>query len=161
MRISDIIAPASIAVHVPIEHKSHALSFAAEALSARCNVDLPAERIREALAAREALGSTGIGRGVAIPHVCFRDLDRPCAFFFTLAAAIDFGSIDDEPVDLICAMLNPPSQGRGADASLSHLAAIARMLRDPGRADALRKAKNPWNVYDIVVKSTEVAHLVG
>lgn len=161
MRISDIITPASIAVRVPIADKSQALRFAAEALSKSCDAGLSAERIGDALAAREALGSTGIGHGVAVPHVCFRELKRPCAFLFTLVAPIDFDAIDGEPVDLICAMINPLSSGCGADTSLSCLAAITRILRDADRADALRQAKNPWIGYDIVVKSTKATHLVN
>jgi PTS system nitrogen regulatory IIA component len=159
MRISDIIAPEAIAVRVNIADKAHALRFAAAVLGARSGLD--PERIREALAAREALGSTGIGRGVAVPHVCFPDLDRPYAVLSTLAHPIEFDSIDNEPVDLIFTIISPPSPGCGADLSLSYLAAIARVLRDSGRAAALRKAKNPWGVYDIIVKSTEAVHFVS
>jgi PTS system nitrogen regulatory IIA component len=155
MRISELITPASIAVRVHIGGKPDALRFAATALASRSGLD--PQRIREALAAREALGSTGIGRGVAVPHVCFPDLDRPHALFCSLAKPIDFDAIDNEPVDLICAIISPTNPESGASESLSHLAAISRLLRDKERAAALRKATNPRDVHDIIVKPAETA----
>jgi len=155
MRLSDIITPATIAVKVQIDDKAHALRFAASSLGARSSLD--PERIREALSAREALGSTGIGRGVAVPHVCFADLDRPYALFCTLAAPIDFDAIDNKPVDLIFTIISPAGSGAGGGEALSYLAAVSRMLRDKDLASALRNANNPWSVYDIIVKSNATA----
>src|SRR6516162_1959529 len=99
MRLSDIITPATIAVRVRLEDKPHALKFAAASLGARSGLN--PERVCEALSAREALGSTGIGRGIAVPHVCFPGLDRPYALLCTLANPIGFDAIDGKPVDLI------------------------------------------------------------
>jgi PTS system nitrogen regulatory IIA component len=159
MRLSDIIVPAAIAVGVRVSDKTDALRVASDRLGARSGLD--ARRIQEALAAREALGSTGIGSGVALPHVCFQELTRSYACFFTLAGPIDFDSIDQQPVDLICAIISPTSSGCGEDKPLSYLAAAARILRDKKKSDALRKAKSAWMIYDIV-KSTEAAgHLVS
>ncbi|MGO8953687.1 MAG: PTS sugar transporter subunit IIA [Rhodomicrobium sp.] len=155
MRLSDIITPATIAVRVHIDDKAHALRFAASSLGARSGLD--PERIREALAAREALGSTGIGRGVAVPHVCFPDLARPYALFCTLAAPIHFDAIDSKPVDLIFTIISPAGSGSGGSEALSYLAAVSRMLRDKALASALRNANNPWSVYDIIVKFNATA----
>ncbi len=155
MRLSELIIPATIAVHVHIDDKADALRFAAASLGARSGLD--PERIREALAAREALGSTGIGRGIAVPHVCLPDLDRPYALFCTLADPIDFDAIDNKPVDLIFTIITPPGSGTGGGEALSYLAAVSRMLRDANLASALRNATNPWSVYDIVVKFNPTA----
>ena len=155
MRISDLITPASIAVRVHIDDKSHALRFTAKALGARSGV--PAERIREALAAREALGSTGIGRGVAVPHVCLPGLDRPYAFLCSLAKPIGFDSIDGERVDLVCAVITPAASHSGGSESLANLAAISRLLRDKDRAFAMRKAVKAADIYDVIVKQAENA----
>ena len=155
MRLSEMITPATIAVHVHIDDKAHALRFAAASLGARSGLD--PERIREALASREALGSTGIGRGIAVPHVCLTNLDRPYALFCTLADPIDFDAIDNKPVDLIFTIITPPGSGTGGGEALSYLAAVSRMLRDEGLASALRNATNPWIVYDIVVKCNPAA----
>jgi nitrogen PTS system EIIA component len=153
MRISDIISPAAISARASISDKDGALKLASENLAARSG--LSADRIHEALAAREELGSTGIGRGVAVPHVCLPSLDRSYAWFCSLAYPIDFDSIDNEPVDLICTIISPESAKSGTSECLSHLAAITRVLRDGATASALRKASNPWEIYDIIVKSTE------
>jgi PTS system nitrogen regulatory IIA component len=155
MRISDLVTPASIAVRVHIDDKPAALRFAAMALGSRSGLD--PERIRQAFETREALGSTGIGRGVAVPHVCLPDLERPYAMFCSLAKPIGFDAIDSEPVDLICAFISPANAESGMSESLSHLAAIARILRDKDRAAAMRKAKDARDVYDIIVKQAETA----
>ncbi len=160
MRLTEIITPSTVAVHVHLDDKAHALRFAASSLGARSGLD--PERIREALAAREALGSTGIGRGIAVPHVCLSNLDQPYALFCTLAEPIDFDAIDGKPVDLIFTIITPPGAGGGGGEALSYLAAVSRMLRDNDLASALRNADNPWRVYDIVGKfSPASAQLVS
>jgi nitrogen PTS system EIIA component len=160
MRISDIVTPATIAVRVKLEDKKHALRFAAASLGSRSGLE--PERIREALAAREALGSTGIGRGVAVPHVCFADLDRPYALLCTLMYPIDFDSIDGKPVSIIFTLITPSSPACGGGEALPYLAAVSRVLRDDELAAAIRNANNPWSIYDIMVKKLEAgAQLVS
>ena len=61
----------------------------------------------DALLQRERLGSTGFGRGIAIPHVKFRTLDLIVCIFARLAAPIPFDSPDAEPVDLVFRILGP------------------------------------------------------
>ena len=159
MRLTELITPSTVAVHVHLDDKSHALRFAAASLGARSGLD--PERIREALAGRESLGSTGIGRGIALPHVCLSDLDQPYALFCTLAAPIDFDAIDGNPVDLIFTIITPPGAGAGGGEALSYLSAVSRMLRDNAVASALRNAGNPSKVCDIVEKfSSTSAQLV-
>ncbi len=155
MRISDLITPVSIAVRVHIEDKPDTLRFAARALGSRSGLD--PERIRRALAAREALGSTGIGQGIALPHVSLPELDRPYAFLCSLARAIGFDSIDGKPVDLVCAIISPTKPEIGTNESLSNLAAVSRFLRDKDRAAAVRKAARPADVYGVIVKQAEKA----
>ena len=57
------------------------------------------------------MGSTGIGRGIAVPHVCLPELDQAYALFCTLDEPIDFDSIDNKPVDLIFTIITPPATG--------------------------------------------------
>ena len=155
MRIPDLITPASIAVRVHIDDKSDALRFTAMALGSRSGLN--PEHIRKALAAREALGSTGIGHGVAVPHVCLPGLDRPYAFLCSLAKPIGFDSIDGERVDLVCAVINPATSQSGTSESLTNLAAISRLLRDKDRASAMRKAIRPADIYDVIVRQADKA----
>ncbi len=155
MRLSDIVTPAAIAVKVSIGSKSHALKYAASALGARSGLN--AERIRQALEAREALGSTGIGRGIALPHVCFSELERAYALLCTLTSPIDFDAIDGKPVDLVFTIISPCGSGQAAGGALSYLAAFSRFIRNGAAAASLRKADNPQSIYDIIVNAPEAA----
>jgi len=68
---------------------------------------LDAGEVLEALTEREKLGSTGVGRGVAIPHARFESLDRVYGFFTRLEKPVDFDSMDRQPVDLVFTILAP------------------------------------------------------
>lgn len=94
---------------------------------------LVAERLME----RERLGSTGFGKGVAIPHGKIEGLDHVVGMFARLPQPIDYQAIDDLPVDLVFCLLSPP------DAGADHLKALAqasRWLRDPAFVAKLRGA---------------------
>lgn len=93
--------------------------------------------VRERIEAREALGSTGFGRGVAIPHARMPALDRPVAGFLRLASPVVFDAADDMPVDLVFGLLSPEQAGA---AHLHALAAISRMMRDERMHAALTQA---------------------
>ena len=108
-------------------------------------VKLDADTIKAALMAREHLGSTGVGRGVAIPHARIEGLKQPFGMFARIEPAIAFGAIDDQPVDLVFLLLTPL---QGSAGHLSALAAISRRLRDPATAAAVRGAANAREIYD-------------
>ncbi|MEP7221608.1 MAG: PTS sugar transporter subunit IIA [Novosphingobium sp.] len=91
------------------------------------------ERIEE----REKLGSTGFGRGVAIPHARIADLARPVAVFFKLETPVSFDAADGLPVDLVFGLLSPEQAGA---AHLHALASISRVMRDDRMHDALVNA---------------------
>lgn len=89
---------------------------------------------------RERLGSTGIGRGIAIPHGKLPNLDRVHVLFARCERPIDFDSVDGQPVDLIVLLLAPDTAG--AD-HLKALARISRMLRDETLCEKLRGCATP------------------
>ncbi len=91
----------------------------------------------ERLAEREKLGSTGFGGGVAIPHAKIDGLRQVVGAFCPADAAIDFGAVDDLPVDLVFVLLSPPAAG--AD-HLKALASVSRRLRDRDFTAKLRGA---------------------
>ena len=86
---------------------------------------------------RERLGSTGYGRGVAIPHARLAGLDMPVAVFLRLKSPVVFDAADDMPVDLVFGLLSPDHAGA---VHLHALAAISRMMRDDGMHRALSQA---------------------
>jgi PTS system nitrogen regulatory IIA component len=101
------------------------------------------ERIEE----RERLGSTGFGRGVAIPHARIDGLARPVAAFLRLEAPVAFGAADGMPVDLVFGLLSPEQSGA---AHLHALAAISRLMRDERMHRALSEAPGAEALYGLL-----------
>jgi PTS system nitrogen regulatory IIA component len=109
--------------------------------------ELDAALIRERIEEREKLGSTGFGRGVAIPHARIPDLARPVAVFLRLEAPVAFDSADDMPVDMVFGLLSPEQAGA---AHLHALAAISRMMRDEAMHAALTQAPGDEALYGLL-----------
>ncbi len=112
-------------------------ALAALARYAEPRIGIPGALVATALRNREALGSTGFGAGVAIPHARLAGLDRCAAVIARLPQAIDWQAPDAEPVDIVVMLLSPA--GAGTD-HLKALARISRWLRDPVALSALRLA---------------------
>lgn len=104
-------------------------------------------QVQERLEEREKLGSTGFGRGVAIPHARIAGLSRPVAVFLRLEAPVTFDSADGMPVDLVFGLLSPEQAGA---AHLHALAAISRMMRDDAMHTALAQAPSPEALFGIL-----------
>ena len=147
MRLSELIPPEDVILDVNVRDKPQALKFIAEELSIDRLLD--PERVRQALAAREELGSTGIGRGIALPHVCLKELDGFRALFVRLAPPIDFNSVDGKPVDLIFTIISPAGKEGCTYKPFSILAAISRTLQDEATTDELRHARSASSVCKI------------
>lgn len=96
---------------------------------------------------REQLGSTGFGRGVAIPHARIAGLSRPVAAFLRLESPAQFDAADGMPVDLVFGLLSPEHVGA---AHLHALAAISRMMRDEAMHSALVQAPNAEALYGLL-----------
>ncbi|BAI75412.1 nitrogen regulatory protein (plasmid) [Azospirillum sp. B510] len=111
-----------------------------------------APEILEALLAREKIGSTALGRGVALPHTELAGLAAPVVLFARLQRAIDFDARDDEPVDLVFLALWPASNRKGL---LAAMAEICGGLRDPQSLRRLRGAKTPEDAAQIILQSVD------
>lgn len=142
MDISDLVAPDRVILGFAASSKSHLLAELARRAAAATG--LPQKRIGDVLEARESLGSTGVGFGIALPHAQLAGVDRFFGLFLRLARPIDYDAIDGRPVDLVFLLLIPPS----AKEHLQALAAIARCLRDPDIAAALRAAQSAHQAYE-------------
>ena len=99
---------------------------------------------------REKLGTTGVGQGVAIPHGKLAGIDKIIGVFAHLAKAIDFGAVDQQPVDLIFLLLAP--ENAGAD-HLKALARISRLLRDKSICEKMRGTKDSDALYALLTAS--------
>lgn len=103
-----------------------------------------ARPVAERLAAREKLGSTGFGGGVAIPHAKVDGLAAPAGLFVRLAAPLEFKAVDALPVDLVFMLLSPTDAGSD---HLKALARVSRRLRDRAFLAKLRGAGSPDALY--------------
>ncbi len=145
MNITDLLAPTEIMLDVRAANKRALLEeFAGRAAG---SLRLPAERVASYLLKREGLGSTGIGRGVAIPHARLPDLQRPRGLLAKLKPPIDFDAIDGQAVDLVFALLLPATAEQEA---LAALALVARTLRSPETLARLRAAKDAAALYQAI-----------
>jgi PTS system nitrogen regulatory IIA component len=144
--IADLIQPADIYLGVPLETKKDVLRFLAERVSAKCG-SRP-EECRHALAAREKLGSTAIGAGIAFPHAQLEGLTQPMAIFVRPEVPVAFAAADEGPVDLILMLLSPVGDTR---AHLEGLASLAKVLRAPDMVKTLRQAESTQDVVDAFI----------
>lgn len=137
MDLADILAPDAIIPSLDVTCKKQAL----QELAARAAeiTGLEQRDIFDALLQRERLGSTGLGRGIAIPHVKFRSLKGIVCLFARLARPVPFDSQDDQDVDLVFLLLAPE---HASGDHLKALARISRLVREPATLEQLRSAKD-------------------
>ena len=136
MLISEILDRAAITPRASAPNKRQVLAVIAD-IAAR-NFGLDADEVVEALLEREQAGSTGVGHGVAVPHARIEGLARMRGIFLRLEHPIAFGAVDDQPVDLIFALLSP---AQGGVEHLRSLARVSRVLRQGELREQLRQAR--------------------
>jgi PTS system nitrogen regulatory IIA component len=145
MKISDLLSPSDVMIDVRASNKR--LLLQELAAKAAGSLGLPVDQVAPYLLKREELGSTGIGRGVAIPHARLPDLQRPYGMLAKLKQGIDFDAIDGQAVDIIFVLLLPAAAENEA---LGALALVARTLRSPENLARLRAAKSASELYSVV-----------
>ena len=118
--------------------KKRVFELAAEAMGAALN--LSSETIYRALLAREKLGSTAIGEGIAIPHCRINECSEAAGCLVTLQEPIDYGSADGQDVDVIFVLLVPEE---ATEAHLKLLAALARSFSNAEVRDRVRQTQDP------------------
>lgn len=145
MNLSQLLYPATVRAHVAVDSKKALFPLMGELASRTLGLD--SGEVSEALLERERLGSTGFGRGIALPHAKLPDLTGVRGLFLQLQRPIDFQAVDGLPVDLLFILLSPVDAG--AD-HLKALAGVSRMLRNEMVADRLRGAKNDEALYALL-----------
>jgi len=148
MEIADMLSPEGVVPALRVTSKKQALQELAR--RAAEVVGQPERAIFEVLVERERLGTTGVGNGIAIPHGKLAELDRLHALFARLETPVDFDSIDEQPVDLICVLLAP--EQAGAD-HLKALARVSRLLRDRAVCEKLRGTESRDGLYALLTES--------
>ena len=151
MKFSDFVASEAIRSHVHAGSKEGVVREMAQSLVDAGKIaaaDL--EGIVKAILKREELGSTGIGRGVAVPHTKHPSVSKLVGTVAVSQEGIDFQSLDGEPVQLFFLLVSPPD--RPGD-HLRALENISRQLRDESFCRLLKAAKEPVDIQHLLAEA--------
>jgi PTS system nitrogen regulatory IIA component len=152
MDLAALIAPEAVYPALGAKSKKQALQELAQRAANLTGLD--ARDIFDTLQQRERLGSTGLGRGIAVPHARMPGLKSIVSVFARLEEPIEFDALDEQPVDLIFLLLAP--EHAGAD-HLKALARISRLLREPSSIDRLRASTDRAAIYSVLTQSAIAA----
>lgn len=148
MKFSDFVAVEAIRPNVAATTKEGVIREMSQSLVDAGKITAgELESIVKAIMKREDLGSTGIGRGVAVPHTKHPSVSRLVGTVAISQAGIDFESLDGEPVQLFFLLVSPPD--RPGD-HLRALENISRQLRDDAFCKTLKEAGGPQDVWRLL-----------
>ena len=146
MRISDILTSERIICNVNLSSKKAALE-ALSRLIAGASIRLDEQEVFNSLLTRERLGGTGLGNGIAIPHGRLKDGLSTIAAFIKLKQGVDYDAVDQQPVDLIFALLVPE---HSTEEHLQVLAQLAEMFNRPEFLTQLRREESEEAIYGLL-----------
>jgi nitrogen PTS system EIIA component len=148
IKLHSILTPARTLCHAPAVGKQQILEDVARFIAA----DFPAldsATLCNKLLARERLGSTGLGNGIAIPHCRLAHLDAVVGALITLQQPIEFNAVDDKPVDILFVLLAPE---QSTQEHLNALAALAELFNEDAFCQQLRAARDAGQLYRAAVE---------
>ncbi len=148
MNIADLITAERVTCNVGVTSKKRTLEVLGE-LIAKGQTDFTGREIFDSLIGRERLGSTGLGHGVALPHGRLSESRIAIGAFVKAAQGVDFDAIDQQPVDLVFALLVPE---HFTDEHLRILSHLAEMFSDQAFCEKLRAADSDQMLFE---------HLIG
>lgn len=151
MNFAKLLTPQAVKVLSSTTSKKRLLTELGEL--AESAYGLNAQQVVEALIAREALGPTGVGHGVALPHARLEGVVEVTGLFVLLEKPVDFGSVDRQPVDIAFALFAPENAGVE---HLKALALVSRTLRDSGICSKLRANPSANTLYTILTEAEAV-----
>lgn len=146
MNIADILLPECVFPNMDCHSKKDALDILAKSIADTDNSTSQTE-VFDCLIARERLGSTGLGNGIAIPHGRLKNGKKTIAAFIQLETAIDYDAVDKKPVDLLFALIVPEDS---TEEHLQTLAKLAEKFSDETTLAKLRQADTPAEIYSIL-----------
>ena len=147
MLLTDLITPDRIACSVDAQSKKRALERLSEIISDTEDT-VSSNDVFESLLARERLGGTGVGHGVAIPHGRLKENSNTLAAFIKLQNGVDYDAADRQPVDLLFALLVPKES---TDEHLQVLAQLAKIFSNEDFRKQLREANSSDEVYQLLL----------
>ncbi len=158
MEISELLTTDRIVCSCAVSSKKRALEAISSLLAEVTEAELSETDIFDGLLARERLGSTGLGHGVAIPHGRFKDITEALGVFIKFDNAVDFDAIDSEPVDLVFALMVPEES---TEEHLQLLASLAEMFSDASIRDRLRQSTSSAEIENIMRNWRPSSHKVA
>ncbi|MDR9424743.1 MAG: PTS IIA-like nitrogen regulatory protein PtsN [Marinobacter sp.] len=151
LTIDNILAPELTRCQAPASSKKRVLESIAERIHFQ-DETLSETDIFSNLVSRERLGSTGIGQGIAIPHCRLDGLDRVIGVLMTLSEPVDFDAIDNQPVDLIFALVVPKE---ATSEHLELLSQLAEKFNDDAFCQQLRQCTDTDSLYQSMLESSQ------
>lgn len=149
VKITDYITEDLIDLNLVANNKSEALDFLSGLISRSPNIGENREAVHKALVDREKLGSTGIGKGVAIPHAKNDTVKGLTIAFGKSTQKIDFKSLDNEGVNIFFVFASP---NKDSQIYLKVLARISRLIREEDFRKELLMCKSPKEVIECISK---------
>jgi PTS system nitrogen regulatory IIA component len=146
MKISEFLHPSDVLGELAGSTAQDVLAELCSPVAATSAVD--PKTLLDSLLAREKLGSTGIGDGVAIPHSKVPGLPVLRASIGRSKAGVDFGAIDSKPAHLFVALFAPAT---GTGLHLHALSRISRILKNPSFRESLMAAPNAAEIYQLIM----------
>ena len=148
MKLSDFVVRQSILTDISAASKEDAIRSMVESLAAGGSIkSADQDGIIAAILKREELGSTGIGKGVAVPHTKHPSVDKLVATIALSKTGVEFASLDGEKVHILFLLVSPPD--RPGD-HLRALENISRHLRNDNFCNFLKQAQSPQAVIDLL-----------
>ena len=154
MQIADFISPERVVRQSKVTSKKRALEEVS-GMIAGAQANLVETEVFDCLLARERLGSTGIGHGVAIPHGRLKSVTHPIGAFAVLEKGVDFDAMDGAPVDLVCALVVPVES---TEEHLQILASLAALFSDERIRDSMRRAASVEEVFTLLTGEEVARH---
>ena len=154
MQISELLSPARIACRQDSSSKKRSLEIVS-ALLADSLPDFTEGEIFDSLISRERLGSTGLGKGFAVPHARLENLEEAHACFVKLDNPINYDAMDHEPVDLIFVLLIPDAS---TEQHLQILASLARIFSQPNVPDQIRNCHSPDEIISLIEQAEKASN---
>ena len=151
MKMYEILSKSAIRTRVKATNKKKLLQDIANIASE--HVGVPNMNIAKSLQQREILGPTGIGNGVAIPHIKIKGATKIFGFFSSLERPIDFEAADNLPVDLVFTLL-APEENSGTE-HLKALAMVSRVFSDKNIRSKLRSSENTESLFAILTSNED------
>lgn len=146
MDVRNLLTPQRVGCNLAARSRKHVMDIVSGLFARDSGGALDATEIFDAMISRERLGCTALGNGVAMPHARISGIESSMAAFVRLDEPVDFDTPDDQPVDLIFALL-VPAQREACQSE--ELAEMARVFADTEFRRQLRAAGSVRAIYDL------------